>query len=454
VTAAVDTAVEGHLPGSPAYRRVVTALFAAGVATFALLYSTQALLPELAEEFEVSTAQSTLSLSLTTVGLGLALLVAGPLSDVVGRTGLIHLSLTASGVVAAACALAPSWSALLALRLLEGITLAGLPAVATAYMREELHPSTHARAAGLYVGGTALGGMAGRLVTGAVGEAAGWRWALAAAALVGLGCAVVVRLMLPASQRFTSAPTGAQALLRMGRRAVCDRGLLALYGIGGCAAGALVAVFNTLGFRLAGAPFHLGLGVASLVFLVYPLGTLSSAVFGRLADGYGRRAVLPLGCLLAVLGALLTLPPSLPVVITGLALLTAGFFAVHGVASGWVPARAHAGGVAAGQAASLYLFTYYLGSSVFGSLAGRAWSTADWPGVVVLATLLLVTTAALAMLLRRIPTLLDAATPRPAGVSAGAGGRPRGAASRRAGRGAPAAGRRRAGTCPTPAAPR
>ena len=93
-------------------------------------------------------------------------------------------------------------------------------------------------------------------------------------------------------------------------------------------------------------------------------------------------------------------------VVAGLALLTAGFFAVHGVASGWVPARAHAGGVATGQAASLYLFTYYLGSSVFGSLAGPAWAQAAWPGVVALSVLLLAITGGLSLVLRRTPTLL------------------------------------------------
>ena len=407
-TATAGVLHEGHRPGTAAYRRVVLALFAAGVATFALLYSTQAILPELAAEFGVSTAGSTLTVSLTTLGLGLALLVAGPASDISGRTTFIHLSLALSAVVAAGCALAPSWSALLALRLLEGVALAGLPAVATAYLREELHPSSHARAAGLYIGGTALGGMVGRLLTGAVAEAAGWRWALAATALLGLGCAVVVRLLLPPSRRFTPVPTGLRTMLETSRRALSDPGLLALYAIGGCSVGALVAVFNTLGFRLEAAPFHLGLTAASLVFLVYPLGTVASVVFGRLADTHGRRAVLPLGCLLAVAGALLTLPSSLPVVVAGLALLTAGFFAVHGVASGWVPARAYAGGVATGQAASLYLFTYYLGSSVFGSLAGPAWSRAAWPGVVMLAVLLLLGTGSLSLLLRRTPTLLEA----------------------------------------------
>jgi MFS transporter, YNFM family, putative membrane transport protein len=396
----------GHLPGTAAYRRVVGALFAAGVATFALLYSTQAILPELAAQFDVSTASSTLTVSLTTLGLGVALLVAGPASDVAGRTTFIHLSLTASAVVAVGCAIAPTWSTLVGLRLLAGVALAGLPAVATAYLREELHPSSHARAAGLYIGGTALGGMVGRLLTGTVAEAAGWRWALASTALLCVACAVVVRLLLPPSQRFSPAPADLRTLLSMSRRALSDRGLLALYAIGGCSVGALVAVFNTLGFRLAAAPFDLGLAQASLVFLVYPLGTVASVLFGRLADTHGRRTVLPLGCLLAVAGGLLTLPPSLPVVVTGLALLTAGFFAVHGVASGWVPARAHAGGVATGQAASLYLFTYYLGSSVFGSLAGPAWSQAAWPGVVALAVLLLSVTGGLSLVLRRTPTLL------------------------------------------------
>jgi len=401
---------DGHLPGTAAYRRIVGALFAAGVATFALLYSTQAILPELVDQFGVSSAGSTLTVSLTTLGLGVALLVAGPASDVTGRTVFIHLSLAASAVVAAACALAPTWSTLLTLRLLAGVALAGLPAVATAYLREELHPSTHARAAGLYIGGTALGGMTGRLLTGAVAEAAGWRWALASTAFLCLACAVIVRLLLPPSQRFTPAPTGVHTLLVMSRRALTDRGLLALYAIGGCSVGALVAVFNTLGFRLSGAPFHLGLGAASLVFLVYPLGTVSAVAFGRLADRLGRRAVLPVGCLIAAAGALLTLAPSLPVLVLGLSLLTAGFFAIHGVASGWVPARAHAGGVATGQAAALYLFAFYLGSSVFGSIAGAAWTGAGWPGVVVLAIVLIGATAGLAQLLRRTPTLLSAGT--------------------------------------------
>lgn len=145
------------------------------------------------------------------------------------------------------------------------------------------------------------------------------------------------------------------------------------------------------------------------MFLVYPLGSIGSTVGGRLADRIGRRAVAPLGCLLAVAGVVLTLPSSLPWVVAGIALLTAGFFVVHGVASGWVPARAHAGGVATAQAASLYLFAYYAGSSVFGSLAGQAWSWSGWGGVVGLSAALLAVTGALTLLLRRTPVLVTGA---------------------------------------------
>jgi YNFM family putative membrane transporter len=399
-------AATGYLPGSAEYRRVLVALFVAGLATFAVLYSPQGLLPELSAEFDVSATSATLTLSLTTLALGAALLVAGPLSDVVGRTRLIHLSLWASAIVAVACAVAPGWNALLVLRLLQGIVLAGLPAVATAYLREELHPSTHARAAGLYIGGTALGGMAGRLVAGFGADFGGWRWGFGAVAVLALACAVIVRVLLPASKHFDPAPSGVRQLLHMGREAVSDRALVALYLIGGCAMGGFIAVFNIIGFRLTSDPFDLRLAAASLVYLVYPVGAVSSVVAGRLADRYGRRAVMPFGCLVAIAGAVFTLAPSLVVLILGMALLTAGFFAVHGLASGWVPVRAHAEGVSSGQAASLYLFTFYLASSVFGSLAGSAWHAAGWLGVVLLAVLLFAVTAALALWLRRIPTLL------------------------------------------------
>ncbi|GAA0935173.1 MFS transporter [Kribbella koreensis] len=389
-------AVRGYLPGEAGYRRLSAALFAAGLATFAMLYSTQALLPELARVFRVSPSQSAFSVSLATLGLGVALLVAGPASEVIGRTKLMRWSVAAAAAIAVLCALAPSWPILLALRGLQGVAMAGLPAVAMAYLREEIHDDSLARASGLYIAGTAVGGMTGRLVAGGLAELGGWRAALGGIALLAVACAVLVAVLLPDSQNFTKA-TGSRQTLRV----LKDPALLGLYGTAATAMGAFVAVYNATGFRLAAEPYGLGPGLAGLVFTVYLLGSASSAVAGRLADSYGRRAVVPVGCLVTMAGVALTLAGPLPLVIAGLAVMTAGFFAVHGVASGWVAVRAHAGGGGTGQAASFYLFAYYLGSSVFGGLAGTAWTHAAWPGVAAEAGGLLLITLVLALLLRR-----------------------------------------------------
>jgi YNFM family putative membrane transporter len=190
--------------------------------------------------------------------------------------------------------------------------------------------------------------------------------------------------------------------------------------------GAFIAVQNAIGFRLTGAPFGFGAGAAGAIFLVYPIGSVSSALSGRLADRYGRRGVLPVGCLLMGAGLLITLPDRLPFVIAGMAVLTAGFFCVHGIASGWVPVRAHLGGVPAGQAASLYLFAYYAGSSIFGSLSGTAWSLGSWPAVVLLGSVFVLVSGGLAAGIRRVPALATpgaAAATAPAGLVAATSGR-------------------------------
>jgi YNFM family putative membrane transporter len=390
----------GYLPGDPEYRKLSVALFAAGLATFALLYSTQPLLPQLVDAFHVSPSQSAFSVSFATFGLGLALLIAGPASEALGRTNLMRWSVAATSVFALLSAFAPTWHLLLALRGLQGIAMAGLPAVAMAYLREEVHQDSHARASGLYIAGTAVGGMAGRLIAGGLSDLGGWRFATAGIATVGVLCAAVVWLLLPASRNFHPSAARPHDLFRVLR----DPALLALYGIAATAVGAFVAVYNGAVFRLSGSPYELSAGAAGLVFCVYLLGSAGSATAGTLADRYGRRAVVPVGCLITLAGVAITLATPLPFIVLGLAVMTAGFFAVHGVASGWVPARAHAGGVGTGQASSMYLFAFYLGSSVFGGLAGTAWSRADWTGVAAEAGALFLVTLVLALLLKNVPS--------------------------------------------------
>lgn len=379
---------EGHLPGSAAYGRVVFSLFVAGLATFALLYSTQPLLPDLARQFHVTAGRAALSVSLATLGLGVALLLVGPLTEAIGRTPLIHTSLVVSSAVGLATAAAPTWSVLLVLRGLQGVALAGLSAVALAYLKEEVHASAHARASGLYIGGTAIGGMAGRLLAGWVADATSWRGAVLAIGLFAAICTIAVRVLLPPSRNFHPRLARPRDVLALGLRLASEGRLLAAYGVAFLGMGAFVAVYNAVGFRLVAAPYRLSIGQASLVFLAYALGSLGSTYAGRLADRHGRTPVV-LGCLGVMLaGVLLTPVASLWGVAAAIGVLTAGWFGAHGVVSGAAAARgAELGG--AGQASALYLFAYYLGSSVFGTAGAAAWTGGGWARVTWVAASLL-----------------------------------------------------------------
>jgi YNFM family putative membrane transporter len=400
-------AAEGHRAGEPALRRAATAVFLAGLAVFATLYAPQALLPELSRAFHVSPASSTLAVSISTGALAVGLLILGPLSDRRGRTAILHASLTAAALLAVLLALTPAWWVLLVLRALQGFALAGLPAVAVAYLREELHPSVSSRAIGLYVSGTAIGGLAGRLLTGVLTELGGWRTALAGTAALAVACAVAVRVLLPPSRRFTRVPREGR-LLRQLAAGFTDPALLALYGVAALLMGGFVAVYNAGTFRLESAPYSLTPALAGLVFLAYLPGSAGSPTAGWLADRLGRRLVVPLAVAVMGAGIALTLPGPLWCVVLGMCVLTVGFFAAHGVASGWVAVRAQLGGRAVGQAASLYSFWYYVGSSVGGTLAGRAWQDAGWPGVVVLAGVCTGVALLLTVLLGRTRSLQQA----------------------------------------------
>jgi YNFM family putative membrane transporter len=407
----VDRLPAPYRAGDPGARRASLALFLAGVAVFALLYSTQPLLPELSRRFAVTPAASTLSISLTTLTLALGLLVAGPLSERYGRTRLVTLSLAAATVLGLGCALAPTWPLLLTARALQGLALAGLPAVAVAYLSEELHADVAGRATGLYVGGNAIGGMAGRLLSGALADLGGWRLAVGGIAVLAAVCTVAVVVLLPRSRRFVPAQPGLGTVLRNGRRVLTDPVLVGLYLLAALLMGAFVSVFNALGFRLEAPPYALSTALAGLVFLVYALGSVASTTAGHLADRFGRRAVVPVCTVVMLAGLLGTVASPLLLVVAALAVMTIGFFGAHGVASGWVAARARAGGRATAQAASTYLFGYYVGSSVAGAAVGRAWSSGGWTGVLLLTGALVLLGCTVATLLARSTSLLQPGNP-------------------------------------------
>ncbi|WP_132993459.1 MFS transporter [Gordonia zhaorongruii] len=366
--------------GSPGYRRITLALFVAGLTTFGAMYSTQAVLPEITEVFGAAPAVAALTVSATTGLLALTIIPISALSERHGRTRVMTVSAAASVALGLLIPLAPSIGMLIALRALQGVALAGVPAVAMAYLAEEVDGRDLGAAMGRYVAGTTVGGMLGRVFVAGGLEIVTWRWALEAFAIVATVLTVVLIRMLPASEFHTPARLSVGTTVRSVIGHVKTPALAVLFTLAFLLMGGFVAVYNYLGFRLIAEPFELPAGAVGLIFLIYIAGTWSSGVAGKLADRRGPRQVLVGSILCMGTGLILTLPDNLTAVLAGAVLMTAGFFGAHSVASSWVGSLASEHRA---EASSAYLFCYYVGSSVVGAAVGIIFADAGWNGLVI-----------------------------------------------------------------------
>lgn len=405
--------------GTPAFHRVNLALFAAGFATFGLLYCVQPLLPEFSRDYGVGEAASALSLSLTTGVLAFGMLFAGALSDAWGRKSIMVGSTLLSALLVLASAVMPNWTALLAVRALLGLTLSGLPAVAMTYLAEEMDVASIGLGMGLYISGNAIGGMSGRLITGVLTDFAGWRVGVAVVAALGIACALVFWRLLPPSRHFAPQPLSLRGLRQRFGVIFHDRGLPWLFAEGFLLLGAFVTVYNYLGYRLLAPPYNLSQAIVGSIFAIYLIGTFSSPWMGHLAGKLGRRKVLWTTFALMLAGVLLTLCEPLWLVLIGVIALTFGFFGGHSIVSSWVGRRA---GAAKAHASSLYLFCYYMGSSIAGACGGLFYASNGWNGVAWFVGAMALAGLVIALGLYRLPPLPQNATTPPTPMSRGAMG--------------------------------
>lgn len=400
--ATTDTAGSSFIDaGTETFWRANIALFSAAFATFAMLYCVQPLLPVLAERFHVTPTASSLALSIPTAALGIGIILASSVSEVSGRKHIMCWSLVIAAVLTLASAIATTWPLFLIARGLAGLALSGLPAVAMAYVSEEFNPKAGGLAMGLYIGGTGVGGMSGRLLAAFLSDVGSWRWALGAIGGISLILSVLFWLLLPPSRQFRPHEPSPRELVATGVGHLKDSGLLRLYVMGFLLMGSQVSLFNYITFRLMARPYLLSQTVVGLIFLVYVFGVGSSAWAGNLA-GRGSRNVLWITTAIMLGGVGISLARPLWLVITSLAVICFGFFGAHTVASAWIGRRAKEGKA---LASSLYLFFYYAGASILGTATGKAWTGAGWAGVAAAIGVTLAIGLVASVRLRRLPGL-------------------------------------------------
>lgn len=358
--------------------RAMVAMLFVGLAIFSGLYSTQALLPTFVEELSFSPTEAALTVSAATGALAVFIVPLSILSERFGRGRLLVISAILATVLAFAVPMVgDNVLALISIRALQGAVLAGAPAVAMAWLSEELDENVLPRAMGLYIAGNTLGGIAGRLVPTGLLDFTGWRGALLGSAIVSGLFTVLFVLLLPKQRNFRPKQLRFKAEIRamVNHWSNLNISLLFLFAFLGM--GAFVSMYNFITFRLVD-HFGLPVALAGLVFVMYLAGTWSSARVGGIINRFGHGQTFIASTGLYALGVVMTLGP-LPMLLAGMFIFTAGFFAAHSTASGWV---GQAAATNRAEASSMYLFCYYAGSSVVGALSGLVFEAASWTGFI------------------------------------------------------------------------
>lgn len=364
--------------GSKSFLAILCALFLAGFASFSSLYCVQPMMPIFAKFFAVSPTDSSFPLSFSTIALATGLLFTGLISDRFGRKLIMVWALFLAACLLIFSAILPSWHVFLATRILIGIAVSGVAAVAMTYIGEEIAEKDIGFSMGLYISGTAIGGMGGRLIAGILVDFISWQSATLIIGLINLLIAIIFYKILPQSQYFKAYPIQFSRFKQSFKKNLADSKLRLLFAEGFILMGCFVTIFNYLSYHLLEAPFTLSQTWIGLISIVYLAGIYSSPRAARWGQQFGRHRVLLFMLISMILGVLIMLIPSIWAICLGLLLFTFSFFAAHSTASSWVAVQSlqyRAVG------SSLYLFSYYLGSSVMGSGSGLIWENFGWIGL-------------------------------------------------------------------------
>jgi len=379
-----------------------------GVCAFLELYCTQPLLPLLTRLFHASNTGAGMTVSAATLGVALSAPVFGALTERLPRKHVIVASIVGVSLPTLLAATSASLAQLIFWRFLQGIMIPGIVAVVVTYIGEEWPPLRVPFIMSLYVSGTALGGFLGRLSAGILADWFSWRLSFLALGAASLAGAAAVALWLPKSNRVPQVsllrpgnsqprtPYQVQALLRIRR-------LVATFAVGFNVLFSLVAVFTWIGFHLAAPPFNLSTAALSSLFFVYLIGLVVTPAAGFLITHVGLRAGIAGAISCSIAGVLLTLAPSLPVVILGLTMLSSGVFIAQTASQSHL--RVASPPEARVTAAGLYLTCYYLGGTAAGVLPGAFWALGKWPACVAFIVFMQTLALTIALAGWRAPTI-------------------------------------------------
>jgi predicted MFS family arabinose efflux permease len=229
--------------------------------------------------------------------------------------------------------------------------------------------------------GTIVGGFVGRAVAGLVAAQGNWPAAFVWLATLNAIVALALWRWLPDERRAANARTHETPSWPTIRALLRNPRLVATFGVGFCVLFTQVAMFTYVTFHLAEPPFLLSTFALGWLFTVYLVGAIVTPLGGRWIDAYGHRVGIGSAMAFGGAGSLLTLVPSVPVIVIGLALTASGVFLAQATTS------SHIGAVTTQDralAVGMYSTFYYLGGTAGSALPAAMWNRGGWPACVAL----------------------------------------------------------------------
>src|ERR1700712_1143597 len=110
------------------------------------------------------------------ITLGSLILLAGSLSDVLGRIVILRIGIIGFGITSLLCAIAPNPDILILARALQGIAGALLVPSSLALITSNFRGPAQAKAIGQWTAGTTVAFLTGPTLGGVIVDTIGWRW--------------------------------------------------------------------------------------------------------------------------------------------------------------------------------------------------------------------------------------------------------------------------------------
>lgn len=369
--------VSKAIKGSIRYKCIKWGIFAVGISVFAQLYNLQPLLPAVTKYFRVTPFQSSLMVSVSSVGMALGLLLFTFIADRFLRKEVILFALFSSALLTFVSVFISNFNVLIVVSFLKGVCLSGVSAVTLAYLAEEIDTSSVGEAIGFYLAGNTFGGMLGRIAAALIGDWFGWRIAVLAIGIIALAMAIIFTVIFPNSNYFNPINFAIKQKVAQLKGLLVQQQIIVLYLLATFLMGSFVSVYNYLGFKLEAEPYHLPQYLIALIFLMYAFGVLGNFIGGYLLSKYAPEKCLCIMLLFFLGGLILLSLSNIFLILIGLFMLTLSFFCAHTLAGGLVTFLAKGSKTAA---TALYWFFYYIGAGFVGSVLGIFINHNNWNG--------------------------------------------------------------------------